>query len=291
MRQRLRQPEHTGENRCLPCTAVNVALAAGLAGLVAVLSVPAAGGVFLAGLGVIWLRGYLVPGTPALTERYLPERVLRWVGKEPHPRADVEVFDRVEREREQSVDPPAFLQDVGALEPCADGTELCLTGGFAAAVEAELDGLTGARDGDGGLDLDPAAHRGTLADLFGVDPGEIEPRDRSYPALEVGVRVRKWPSEAALVSDLAVHRALAARTDRWAEVPVAQRREMLAELRGYHDACPVCGGPIRLGEEVVDSCCGRHRVRTVACGACDRRYREFDQARVGAEAATKGMTP
>ena len=34
-------------------------------------------------LAAIWLRGYLVPGTPELTKRYLPERALALFGKAP----------------------------------------------------------------------------------------------------------------------------------------------------------------------------------------------------------------
>lgn len=79
----LRRPEYTGENRCFPCTVVNVLIAAALGAVVSKRSKPAA--VFAVGgsLASIYLRGYLVPGTPELTKRYLPPAVLRWFGKEP----------------------------------------------------------------------------------------------------------------------------------------------------------------------------------------------------------------
>ena len=76
---RFKQPEYTGENRCLPCTVVNTIIAlvlsvAVVAGVARVAN-PAAGlaaGVVLLGcsLGAIYLRGYLVPGTPELTKQY-----------------------------------------------------------------------------------------------------------------------------------------------------------------------------------------------------------------------------
>ncbi|MFC6975122.1 hypothetical protein ACFQL1_11345 [Halomicroarcula sp. GCM10025709] len=81
MLARLRDPEYTGENRCLPCTIVNSAIAVALAGAVgvgiAVATTPVLAGVAAAlVLAVsalsIWLRGYLVPGTPELTKRYMP---------------------------------------------------------------------------------------------------------------------------------------------------------------------------------------------------------------------------
>lgn len=293
---RLRQPEYTGDNRCLPCTLVNLLVAALLAGAVALLSLPAAAGVFALSVLAIALRGYLVPGTPELTERYLPASVLRLFGK--HPTAgttleeegereesvgadpdDLEVFERVERRRQESVEASEFLQDVGAIELCADGKEFCLTDGFAERVAANSEARTVADDVE------------AIAAIFGVDPDEVTPLDREYPAVEVGIQVRKWPSVAALTADVATDRALAEATDRWREVPPGQRREILESLRGFHERCPLCGGAVALGEEVLESCCGTHQVKTVACEGCERRLREFDHARVGPEHSMKGITP
>jgi hypothetical protein len=119
---RFRQPEYTGENRCLPCTAVNTLLAAGLSGAVAagglVVTTPVVGAVAgVAVLGVsllsIYLRGYLVPGTPELTKRYFPPWLLRAFGKEPvlehhQPVETDEEFDRATR-RGTCVPPLAAL--------------------------------------------------------------------------------------------------------------------------------------------------------------------------------------
>ncbi|MDS0476141.1 hypothetical protein [Natrinema sp. 1APR25-10V2] len=81
----LKQPEYTGENRCEPCTVLNLVIAAVVGSLVARKS--RLGGLVAVGvsLALIYLRGYLVPGTPTLTKRYLPPAVLRWFGKEPEP--------------------------------------------------------------------------------------------------------------------------------------------------------------------------------------------------------------
>ncbi|SIR93654.1 hypothetical protein [Natronorubrum thiooxidans] len=81
----LKRPAYTGENRCGPCTVLNLLIAAVVGSLVARRS--RLGGLLAVGLsiGLIYLRGYLVPGTPTLTKRYLPPEVLRWFGKEPEP--------------------------------------------------------------------------------------------------------------------------------------------------------------------------------------------------------------
>ncbi|WP_049896466.1 hypothetical protein [Natrialba chahannaoensis] len=81
----LKQPEYTGENRCLPCTLVNLAIAA-VAGWLVARKHRAAGVLAIAvSTAIIYFRGYLVPGTPTLTKRYLPADVLRLFGKEQDP--------------------------------------------------------------------------------------------------------------------------------------------------------------------------------------------------------------
>lgn len=127
---RLRRPEFTGENRCVPCTAVNLAIAAVGAGALATVGRPglAAGG-FTAALAAICLRGNVVPGTLALTKRYLPERVLRLFGKgtEPAPPADI--------------DAESYLLSAGVLVETLDGSDLAFTPLFAAAWDDALDGM------------------------------------------------------------------------------------------------------------------------------------------------------
>ncbi len=111
---RLRQPEHTGRNRCKPCTALNVLLAAVLAvatGLLfgsdtvssAILTLT----LFLFSIATIAVRGYLVPGTPWLTKTYLPDRIRNRL----HTRPSV-----IEDEATATL----ALQGVGAIEPTAD---------------------------------------------------------------------------------------------------------------------------------------------------------------------------
>ncbi|AHF98815.1 hypothetical protein HALLA_08015 [Halostagnicola larsenii XH-48] len=89
---RLRQPAYTGENRCTPCTILNVVIAAVLVAVAVGVTVSNTGlaaatvvGTVLAAVSgaTIYLRGYLVPGTPRLTEAMLPARVRQWFEKRP----------------------------------------------------------------------------------------------------------------------------------------------------------------------------------------------------------------
>lgn len=118
---RLHQPEYTGENRCIPCTVVNVVIAAGVSALVAVGSTFFGASVFALSIGTIYFRGYLVPGTPTLTKRYFPERVLRWFDKD----ATTPIADETTK-----IDPEQVLLDASAVEPCQNGTDLCLIADF-----------------------------------------------------------------------------------------------------------------------------------------------------------------
>jgi hypothetical protein len=301
-----RKPEYTGENRCVPCTVVNALLAA--AGSVAVsLGVSAYAGVgaplvLASGLAVlvpsallIYLRGYLVPGTPELTKRYLPRRALALFGKDPvaertgstdgeHPgefdeEAFTEAVEEITERHEQSVDPETFLEEAGVIDPDGDG-DYRLTDDTADAVQDRM-----------ATYREESIATEAVATLFDTTAEDIEELDRGYPAYRIGVRIRKWPSEGAWIADVATHEVLAETTDGWADLPTEQRVDTLAWLRGLHPACPMCGGETRFSDDVIESCCGRFEVTTIACMDCSERLREFDPAKVGNREDLKGITP
>lgn len=274
---RVRKPEYTGENRCLPCTALNVAIALVVSAVTAIVAVPFAAAVFALSLLAIYLRGYLVPGTPALTKRYLPDRVLSLF--DAHPIEETtddegtwETVEAIEHRRENAVDPERFLLDVGAIEPCEHENDLCLTDEFARLIERRI-GSDGA---------DPV-DRTRIAGLVGVEPDSITGLDREYPAFEIDRRVRKWPSETALVADIVTDDSLAELTDRWLDVPAGQRLGMLRSLRSFHGVCPRCGGAIGLSDDTVESCCRSYEVLTIGCTDCGDPLLEFDPAEIDPE--------
>ncbi|MDL5363756.1 hypothetical protein [Halalkalicoccus sp. NIPERK01] len=264
---RLRKPEYTGENRCTPCTVLNVVIALVASGLLATVAPALAALVFALSLAAIYLRGYLVPGTPRLTKRYLPDRALALFDTHPGEGRRTEEWETVETlddHRENAVDPERFLLDVDAVEPCQREDDLCLTDGFARLIDR--------RRGAFEDPFDP----GTMAALFDTDPGSIAALDRAYPAVEIDRRVRKWPSEAALVADLLTDDALRELTDRWSEVPLEQRLGILESLRSFHETCPNCGGEVFLGEDTYESCCRSYEVLTIGCVDCEQPLLEFD---------------
>ncbi len=257
----LRRPEYTGNNRCLPCTAVNLVLAAALAAVAAFVSLPLGVAVVVGSLASIYLRGYLVPGTPRLTKRYLPERVLGWFGKAatPGPTADID-FDVV-----------AFLDCTAVVVDT--GSDVALAPAFARRLDAAA------------LDLDTeAAMTAASADLLGVDPERVSfAGGGSWRVSVDGSIAGQWESRAAFVADLAAHRTLSAWTDEWASVPGAARGRTLSSIRACLDTCPVCAGEIRLGTEPASSCCREYEVAAATCVDCDARLFETDAGAVAAE--------
>lgn len=257
---RLRQPEYIGENRCTPCTAVNVAIAAGASVLAAVASTVLGAGVFALSLGTIYFRGYLVPGTPTLTKRYFPERVLRWFDKDsPTPVADETV----------EIDPEQVLLDAGVVEPCREGTDLCLTADF---QQAWRERIHTARPHDLGEDhLAGALNVSTTNDRITVDQ-----HGEAFVAHTDDAVVGQWSSQAAAVADVAAATELNERRSNWQNLAPAEVARVLMSLRIFLEQCPDCDGPVQVEEEVVESCCRSYDVIASACQDCDARLFEME---------------
>ena len=264
---RLKQPEYTGENRCMPCTVVNTGIAVVLSAVVAAVgtssltplaSVGAGAAVFVLSLAAIYLRGYLVPGTPTITKRYFPDWLLRAFGKEPEAGAT--------RDITTDLDPEAVLTGIGALTECADGEDLCLTDAFREEWHGELDRVG----------TDPG--REELLGLLDIDKGKVEYEEygSAFTAAVDGDLVGKWESQAAFVADLAGANALADRHPGWERLPMEAKSQLLSGLRLFVDTCPACGGTPTFGTETVESCCSTHEVAAVSCDDCGARLFESE---------------
>ena len=261
----LKHPAYTGPNRCWPCTLSNLGIAALLAlGAAAATSrwlptagaaVPAAAAVVAVSAAVIYLRGYLVPGTPTLTRRYFPAWLLDRFGKAP-PREPA------------AVDPRATLTSMGVLVDDPGADDVVLDPAFAAAWRERIDAYW----------QDESAVRATVGDLAGTDPDAVE--FESYPGLFVAYdgpeRIASWESRPACVADAAAAATLPAFDPSWEQRPLAVRAELLGALRLFVESCPACGGTVSLRADVVESCCSRRDVVAATCDACDARLFEVD---------------
>jgi len=251
----LRRPEYTGSNRCIPCTVFNLGLVAAASVALAAWAEPVVGiGAAALGAGLVYVRGYVVPGTPALTERFLPDSVLaRFEHGGPD---DTRTEDRTH-------DPEETLRAVGALTPCAGRDDLCLDSLFRATWHAEM-----ANTGD-----DDAALRALMPPAFD-EPTYVERRGDAVVARTADTTVAEWPSRAAFVADAAGAAALRDVDAGWDERGFAERTQLLAGLRLWLDRCSVCGGRVELGEESVESCCRSVPVVAASCLSCGARIFE-----------------
>ncbi|WP_135825162.1 hypothetical protein [Halorussus ruber] len=257
--ERFRQPEYTGENRCTPCTIVNVVIAAVGSGLVSFVVTPFGGAVLFAlSLVTIYLRGYLVPGTPSFTKQYFPDWVLAKFDK-----LEDETPEVAEEERE----PEQVLADAGAVEPCEQMDDLCLSDSFRKVWHENMDAINA-----------EGTEKSDLGRVLDVDEDKLsfDEHDEALVAQYDGGRLGQWESRAALIADLAAAKLLENRYDGWDALTVTNQSRVLSGLRIFLESCPECGGDITMEQETVESCCRTMDVVAVSCADCDSRILEVE---------------
>lgn len=257
----LRRPEYIGENRCLPCTVLNLALVAAVGVALGVWVAPAAGAAAaVLGLLLVYARGYVVPGTPTLTQRFLPDAVLAYFEHGGPPTADTGADANVDDE----FDPESALVDASALTPCRDRDDLCLDSFFRTQWQSQMPVVA--------EDIDAAVYH--LMPSSFDNPVEVEYRGEAVVARVANATVAQWPSRAAFVADAAGAAVLADADPEWADRGFAERTRLLAGLRLWLDRCSVCDGPVELGAETVESCCRSVEVVAASCTSCGARIFE-----------------
>ena len=247
--QKFKQPDYTGENRCLPCTILNTTIAAVMAGAVALVSLSVAAALFALSLVVIFFRGYLVPGTPTLVQ-YLPA----WVHEQIGPGHELDGVGA-------DVDVETTLKTADIVIDCTDVDDLCLTESYRDAWHARMAELT-----------DESTQRERLADSLSVSADEIafEQSETGWHVKIEGVKAGRWQSEAAFVADLASEELLASRIRQWDALAADDRTQLLVSLRSFIEECPTCGGDVVPDEEVRKSCCRDDIVSvTTSCVECE----------------------
>jgi len=312
---RYKNQSYTGENRCTPCTVVNVVLAAALGLGLGLFAPPIGAAAFVVGLGSIYFRGYLVPGTPELTKQYFPEWLLAR-------------FDKLDEPPVGAGSGPSVRSEVGSETESVDGAgdeDGDTTGNAVGAVDVDDTDDTAverARDAAGteGI-VDPqtlllevdvveeCADRDDLcltnafadewtthaerlrddsdeqcaaiAELFDLEDVALTQGHEGRFVVKSGdEQFNAWVTEGALVADLAAASVIADRTD-WGAILPAQRVAILRALRSFLDVCPMCGGDVRMTEDTVDSCCRSWDVLAVRCADCDTHFLELNPERLG----------
>lgn len=274
--RRFMDPEYTGENRCLPCTVMNVIV--GLVGsttlgiVVSVagyewLAIPFAGIAFLLSMTFVIFKGYLVPGTPAVTKRYFPRRLLEAFGKAPERGGAGGTVGGAGNEEAGTpeMDAEAILVGADVLTEQADGADLELTDEFSRTFHEQVEKLD-----------ETTATPDRLLEILGIGRGEVSV-DEYGTAFRVrtgGQLVGTWESRPAFLADAASAELLRERLDNWEETTVRQRGQLLNGLRLFLTTCPGCSGELSFGAETVESCCSTREVVAVTCEECEARVFE-----------------
>lgn len=265
------RPEHTGENRCWPCTVVNAVGVAVVALLVGRRRRALGVSVALLGAAAIRLRGYVVPGTPRFAPR-LVEPLPVTFG--PDHDDGVDSGSLAEAAASEATASEAGDRETDGPDAAGDGP---------AVGPADPDGV-----GDGGEDdPDPEATMEALLDAEALvdDQGTLRLADGFRTALDERVESLRGAADEELAERAAavagedvvgeVHDGrilLDGRRDAWLSRPIALAETAVGELlrergvgpavarsaarplRAFLETCPACGGPIR--GTTLRNCCG-----------------------------------
>ncbi|WP_224449465.1 hypothetical protein [Haloprofundus salilacus] len=287
----VRRPEYTGERRCWPCTAVNAAIIA----LVCLLLAPFSYGFSLVvgavGVGLVYLRGYAVPYTPAFAPKLVSRLPVDFgpkyavgdgnggsgslgdVGRDGDGNATDTTDDdtgdddtdarRSDTLTEGKLDGEALVRELCAAGVFADSDELYLTDAFVDEWTAEMSNLR-------------ASDRETLAAAAAdaMPAGATWELDDEWVVLESD-GAKTWLSESVATAETAVVRSLRSRG-----VDDAVAAHAANPLRMFLPECPVCGGVVE--ETTVRNCCGGTMgvydspdIEVLACKECDELLYEF----------------
>lgn len=250
---RLRRPEHTGENRCGPCTLLNVLIAASLTLVLTTVSVAFAALSFILAMLAIYLRGYLVPGTPTITRRYFPKPLLWAFGKSSHP-SDVTV--------PEDGDVNGALVAAGVVVRGPDDAYR-LAPEFREEWNERIRSVRSRE-----------LSREDVAELFDADT--LDRHGETSFVLDNSKSLR-WDSKGALVADVAAGRLLRSAFDDWESIDATTRQDVLRRVRLLLDRCPRCDGPVETARHHVEPCCRRpYTAVESVCRDCDELLTAMD---------------
>ncbi|WP_266080255.1 hypothetical protein [Haladaptatus caseinilyticus] len=209
----------------------------------------------------IYLRGYLVPGTPTLTKKYFPDWLLRKFDKS-------EMAAPTQAPIESDREPEEVLTEANVVGPCEEIDDLCLNEEFRTVWHEKMERV-----------LENGAEKNDLSRILDSDENELEfeEHEGAFIARIDGRRLGQWESHAALVADLAAARELSDRYDDWNELSVDNQSRILSGLRIFLETCPECDGTITAEQETVESCCRSMEVVAATCEGCDARILEVEQ--------------
>jgi len=107
-----------------------------------------------------------------------------------------------------------------------------------------------------------------LALLLDADPEMLTLSNEGSVTVTRSETIGEWPSEAALVADVAAFVALSEQLPGWEELDGVIRDELIARLRVFLELCPNCGGDlVDKGSEAAVNKASVPELSCVECGA------------------------
>lgn len=245
--RRLQNPDYTGTDRRPFLTGLSVGTGIAIGVVVATVSRLAALLTVVGVAGAVILRGYILPGTPALVDRLrdvegVPQRhspgwdpsrlTARITGRAitPEPRRDM-----------SRTDGEQMLTSAGVI--VREDAELHITDRFR---QEWLTHIQTVRD-------DTQQASDLLASAYDVDSAAVDMANHDDGSVIVTVdtnRVGRWASDAALAADLTIATTLAQWIPTWVTLDMYQQVTLVRTVRSVLDACPGCGrhiGPLDRG--------------------------------------------
>lgn len=226
----VRQPAYTGDNRCWPCTVLNLLIAAGVAlaaGVIEPLLGLLIGGLCLV---LIYFRGYVVPGTPRFGPQIAAMLPIQ--------------FDHTEEESYDSdslaedIDPEQLLNQLVEAEILTvDGEQLRLDSAFREDWEKRM------------AELRDASETELVARAAAVAGDDVEGE-----VLDDRILLTGDGRDAMLRLNVAIAETAAAETFAVYDVPQPIRAPAAGPLITFIRTCPDCGGAVR--EMTIQNCCG-----------------------------------
>jgi len=270
----LSDESYTGENRCWPCTVLNL----GLVGILVLLMRArersrASLLVAVVGVAVVYLRGYLVPYTPEFAPRLVAVSPVpdEWFHEgPPHGKPSHEDATRGESEslaEDVEMDGETVLRELsaaGVIE--VDGERLFLASTIDTAWYERMDELA-----DRSLDTLSATLQESLEQVDHAEPYAED--DTEWVVL--GSDHKQLLPRPVVVAELAAYEVLGETIDD-ERLSVAGAEA----FRMFLDSCPVCGS--ELVESSSVSCCGGHLGprqdpdETLVCPTCEQRLYTFE---------------
>ena len=246
--KRLQDPRYTGSRRCLPCTVLNVTLLLGVAASALLVHRWLSVALFVLGAAMIVLRGYLIPGTPELTQKFLPDVLRTRFGHvDEHPEMTSDGKDVI-----------ALLQEFEVVEECDELDDLCLNDTFRSEWKNRLDELDGMVD------------TAQFSSALGIDRELVSMENGILFVKRMEGRRDQWASAAAVVADVGSAKPLRDRLPIWDELSIDDRLAVLESLRVFLDDCPVCDGSLTVNQrETTIGCCQPAQTSVMECELCE----------------------